>query len=173
MTNILASRAMLSAVTIRQWTARKLDKQITAEVADRHGAGADAGRYNKALIARDALAAIVTAANAARTEHYARTFPWLDDGARVLPAAGYLAYSETMRGLRSDFELAVELFLASYPSFVDDARQRLNGMFNESDYPSASEISDPVRLRSENASDAGCFRFSSRACERASGRNSR
>ena len=86
--NVLSTRAMLSGLTIRQWTARKLDKRVTAEVAATHGTDSHVGRYNKSLVAKESLAAIVAAANAARALHYARTLPWLDDGARILPAGG-------------------------------------------------------------------------------------
>jgi hypothetical protein len=133
---------MLCGLTIRQWSARRLDRKVTDEVNASHGAAADAGRYNKALVAKDALAGIVTAANAARSLHYARTLPWLDEGARILPAAGFEAYSNAMRDLRHAFEAAVAAFVAAYPSYVDDARVRLNGMFDPADYPEASEIAD-------------------------------
>jgi hypothetical protein len=133
---------MLCGLTIRQWSARRLDRKVTDEVNASHGAAADAGRYNKALVAKDALAGIVTAANAARSLHYARTLPWLDEGARILPAAGFEAYSNAMRDLRHAFEAAVAAFVAAYPSYVDDARLRLNGMFDPADYPDAADIAD-------------------------------
>lgn len=138
--SLLASRAMLTGLTIRQWSARKLDRKVTDEVNASHGAHVDAGRYNKALIAKEALGAIIAAATAARTLHYSRTLPWLDDGARILPAAAYASYSDSMRRLRVDFESAVDAFAAQYDSFVDDARVRLNGMFRDDDYPTAAEI---------------------------------
>ena len=52
----------------------------------------------------------------------------------------FLDYTSQMRALRADFESAVKSFLANYSAFVDNSRIRLNGLFNESDYPSASEI---------------------------------
>ncbi len=158
--SVLASRAMLCGLTIRQWSARRLDKKVTDEINTSHGAAADAGRYNKALVAKDALAGIVTAANAARSLHYARTLPWLDEGARILPAAGFEAYSNAMRDLRHAFEAAVAAFVAAYPSYVDDARVRLNGMFDPADYPEASEIADPFAfgVRILPVPDAADFR---------------
>lgn len=140
MTNILSTKAMLSGLTITQWTARKLDKRVTSETNHAHGAAADAGRYNKALLAKEALAKLQSIASAARTEHYAKTLPWLDNGARILPAALYQDYSESMRKSREAFEAAVSEFIADYPAFVSDARLRLNGMFNAADYPAAHEI---------------------------------
>lgn len=138
--SLLSSRAMLAGLTIRQWSARKLDRKVTDETNRAHGASADAGRYNKALIAKDALAKIVSAANAARSVHYARTLPWLDDGARILPSMAYDRYAPTMRQLRADYEAAVAEFVANYPSFVADAQSRLGAMFDPNDYPSESEV---------------------------------
>jgi len=140
MPNILSTKAMLSGLSVTQWTARKLDRKVTNETNHAHGAAADAGRYNKALLAKDALSALQSIASAARTEHYAKTLPWLDNGARILPAALYQDYSESMRKAREAFETAVAEFLNDYPSFVADARLRLNGMWNAADYPDASEI---------------------------------
>ena len=140
MTNILSSKAMLASLRITQWTARKIDKKVTHETNSAHGASADAGRYNKALLAKDALASMLAISNAARTEHYAKTLPWLDDGARILPAMIYQDYANKMREYRESFEKAVAGFVSDYPSFVNDARNRLNGMFNESDYPTAQSI---------------------------------
>jgi len=139
-TNPLATRAMLAGLKVTQWTARRLDKRITDEVNHQHGAAADAGRYNKALVAKTALADIVAATNAARAYHYSRTLPWLDDGARILPAAAYIGYTARMRGLRADFEAAVDRFCEAYPSYVTDAQQRLGTLYDAQDYPHVSQI---------------------------------
>ena len=140
MDNILSSRAMLAGVKISIWSARKLDKKVTRETNDAHGASADAGRYNKALLATDALSKIVAASSAARAYHYERTLPWLDDGARILPALAYETYATKLREIRGDFDSAVRAFVEDYPGFVADARARLNGMFNADDYPTADQI---------------------------------
>ena len=140
MSNVLSTKAMLSGLNITQWAARKIDKRVTAETNTAHGAAADAGRYNKALIAREALASIVAVANAARATHYQMTLPWLDNGSRILPAALHSRYADAMRAHREGFESAVAEFIGGYESYVADARKRLNGMFEECDYPAVSEI---------------------------------
>jgi hypothetical protein len=147
--HVLSSRAMLASVKISAWSARRVDKRVTAETNAAQRAAADAGRYNKALIARDALAAITTAATAARTAHYALTLPWLDDGARILPAASFQTYTDRMRDLRMDFERAADAFAASFSTYVADARHRLGDMFSADDYPAPDAI-------------AGKFAFSTR-----------
>jgi hypothetical protein len=45
----LSSRAMLSVLSISIWSGRKHDPEASVEIAQRHGAQADAGRYPSAL----------------------------------------------------------------------------------------------------------------------------
>jgi hypothetical protein len=139
--SVLASRAVLAKLNLSVWTARKFDKRVTADVVADHGAAADAGRWNKALVARDALSGITTAASRARDTHYTLTLPWSDDGARILPVTAHAKYVAAMRGNRTVFEEAVESFVVNYPAYVEAARARLNGMFNAADYPAPAEIS--------------------------------
>jgi hypothetical protein len=46
----LSSRAMLCSLSISMWSARKHDPEASQEIAQRHGAQADAGRYDKVLL---------------------------------------------------------------------------------------------------------------------------
>jgi hypothetical protein len=137
----LTEKAMLIRLNITQWTARKADKKATAEVHQNHNIQrAEWGGYSKSLVAREALEKIKKVANEARTFHYANTLPWRDDGARILPAANYLTYSQKMRDLENAFNLAVSQFEADYPGFVAQAQAELNGLFNPDDYPPAADI---------------------------------
>jgi hypothetical protein len=136
----LSTRAMLASVTVRQWTARKFDKRVSEAVNASHGAAMDAGRYNKRLIASDALASIQRITGEARQAHYHFTLPWADTGARLLPASTYLPFAARMRALRNDFEAAVSAFVAGYPDYIAEARTRLNGMFDPADYPDAADV---------------------------------
>lgn len=131
----LTERAMLARVKITQWSATRLDRKITQEVHQQHNAHGDAGRFNKRLISKDAIAAIQTIASEARALHYKRTLPWQDDGVRILSAVGYFEYMEKMGDLQRRFQDAADQFAAGYDDFVLDAKARLNGMFNEADYP--------------------------------------
>lgn len=140
MSNILSSRAMLAALNVRQWSARKLDRKVTNQTNSAHGAAHDAGRYEKALLAGNALAKITGAANAARADHYRLTLPWANDGSRILSAALHGDYAKAMRKHKESFEAAVAEFVADYPAYVEDARRRLNGMFDASDYPHVRDI---------------------------------
>lgn len=138
--NILASKAMLAGVRIKKWSVTKLDRNVTDQVHRQHNAAADSGRYSKALIAKSALQAIDKAANEARIYHYKVTLPWQDNGNRLLPSCLYTEYSDAMRLAREAFERESAAFVANYPSFVADAKIRLNGLFESSDYPDAAIV---------------------------------
>jgi len=136
----LTERAMLVNLSISQWTAVKNDKRVTREVAQQHSSQENMGRYNKSLVAKTALETLKKLAGEARSEHYKRTLPWRDGGDRILSSVGYFDYSQSMREKMRAFETAKDEFLMNYQTFVDDARARLNGLFNAADHPSASAI---------------------------------
>ena len=136
----LSERTMLANLTIKMWCARKLDRKVTDKTNQDHGAKADAGRYNKALISAKALEPLIQTSGAARRKHAALTLPWLDDGSRILTTIGLDSYSREMRNLREEFEGEVDSFLATYAKHVTDARGRLGDMFNEADYPEIEEV---------------------------------
>lgn len=132
-------RAMLVELTIRQWTARKHDKKVTREVDQNHSAR-NGGRYNKQLIAKDALDPIAKKANAIRMFHYAYTLPWGNNGQRLLPAVRFMEYRGKLVEHRNEFNRLVDNFMASYPQLVSDARARLGTLYNPSEYPPASDV---------------------------------
>lgn len=138
--SVLAERAVLARPSIAVWTARKFDRRATADTIDAAGAAGDAGRFNKALLSRDALRDVTTAASRAREYHYDRTLPWSDDGARILPTPLYTEYADRMRALRHEFDAAVAAFLAGYPDYREAARGRLGSMFDPADYPTEAAI---------------------------------
>lgn len=136
----LSSRAMLVQLSIGQWTARKLDRKVSAEVALQHDAKRSAGNYNKVLLARGNLAAIAQVASQARADHADASLPWMQDGSRILPVDAYGRYTEVMRKHRVAFEREVKEFIAAYPEFVEQARDDLGALFNAADYPSARDV---------------------------------
>jgi hypothetical protein len=158
--NALSARAMLARLKISKWSAVKLDKKITHDVAEQHQAADGAGRYNKRLLGKGALAKIDTVANAARSEHASRTLPWSDEGARILSTRGFVDYSNKLRELKADFESAVAEFAANYSAYVDAARAELNGMFREADYPHIGDIAGRFSFSFEfsNMPDSRDFR---------------
>lgn len=137
---MLRDDAMIVRLGISQWTARKFDAGISQRIAGEYGVDAEAGRYNKVLIAKGAIQIITKAVSAARSFHYENTLPWDDGGGRILPAKNFLTYSKEMRKLRQQFEIAVKEFIGNYDVYRDEASKKLGGMFRDSDYPGKSEI---------------------------------
>ena len=136
----ISNRAVLAEIRITQWSARKLDKDITRETNNAHGVKGDAGRYNKRLVAKGALDAVASKATALRDFHYTQSLPWGRDGARIVSALNLPAYQAGLRDRRLAFEDAVASFVAAYPDLVREARDVLNGAFREADYPPAEKV---------------------------------
>jgi Protein of unknown function (DUF3150) len=141
----LKEKVMEVTLNVSIWTARKYDRNASREVADNHSA-TDAGRFNKLLIADEALKAINKVSNSARNFHYANTLPWNDSGARILPSENFFNYTSEMLKFKSEFDELVREFVANYPSLVEDARTRLNTLFSEADYPPQSLIQKKFKL---------------------------
>ena len=133
------TRAMLVELTIHQWTARKHDRQVTREVDRTHNAN-NAGRYNKQLVTKDSLQAINYWAGRTRAYHYSATLPWGDQGQRLLPSRKLFQYRKQVIELRDNFNLAVITFVNEYSTLVEASKARLGSMFNQNDYPSATEV---------------------------------
>jgi hypothetical protein len=142
----LSRKATLVSVTVSQWTARKLDRKVTDEVNRSHGAVEDAGRYNKLLIEKTRLEAINGCVSKVRTMHYKMTKPWCDEGLRILPNVLHAKFANEFRALKREFDTAADDFCRDYPTFVEERKRALNGLFNESDYPSADVIRDKFKL---------------------------
>jgi len=131
---------MLCSLSISMWSARKHDPDASQEIAQRHGAQADAGRYNKILLPKEALAEVQKIASDARQEHYFMTLPWDDNGYRVLPSAAYLDHTEKMRELSNRFAPAVDALAREFGNLVEQAKVRLGGLFRSEDYPAPDEL---------------------------------
>ena len=144
---VVTEKAMLAKLRISRWAASKHDKKISADVAAQHGADVTMGRYSKRLVAKERLETIAQIATRARHHHYENTLPWLDDGARILPAANYFDYMQQQNAFRAEFEQAVSAFEKEYPVVLDDARRSLNGLFNEADYPDPGQIASKFAMQ--------------------------
>lgn len=136
----LALRAMIVTLHIRQWTGRRLDREVTDQVNQDHNAAADAGRYNKLLLPTDALSEVTKIVSATRTEFLERTLPWIDKGGRIMAADAYLPFTSWVNRQIAAYEAAVDRFIMSYPGYVSAAHTRLGDMFDANDYPSSEVL---------------------------------
>ena len=134
------SNALLVYLNTSMWSARKLDRTATHEVTENHAASSDAGRFNKQLLAKEALAPITQIASAARQYLYDNTRPWGDNGDRIMSITNYFIVPERLRQYKVEFNAAADALEATYTEQRERSRLRLNTLFHDSDYPQASEI---------------------------------
>jgi hypothetical protein len=145
----LVNRAMLCNLDISQFGSSKYDQEISDEVAEKHGAEADAGRYRKNLFPKQALKEIRKLVRKTYVDHREMTLPWNDAGYRILPSAMYMEHTEKMRADKAELLAAVtkfakdivpELGTTGLERWINAAKTRLGGMFRPSDYPTAEEF---------------------------------
>jgi len=122
----LSSRAMLCSLSISMWSAQKHDPDASQEIAQRHGAQADAGRYHKVLLPKEALAEVQKIVSDARQEHYFITLPWDDNGYRVLPSAACM--DQENAGAVESFAPAVDALAREFGNLAEQARLGPGGM---------------------------------------------
>jgi hypothetical protein len=137
----IASSAMLVELSISTWTARKLDKKVSAEVDSAKGTKTNAGNYNKNLLAGTGFLDTITkyAANA-RAWHISQTLPWSDNGLRLLPVSNFIAYKEQLNTLETNYKALVDKFIVAYPNLVSAAAFQLGALFDREEYPEAEKI---------------------------------
>lgn len=134
--------AMLVEVSVRQWTARKLDRSTTDElVASKNAGSKGAARVNKNLLAgRPELEQINKLAGDIRTYLYTVTLPWSDSGLRLLTTARFMEFNERMQDYEDRFNEMVDGFVDTYPTLITAQAMALGDMFNRNDYPTPSDI---------------------------------
>ncbi len=143
---IIASRAMIAYLHIRQWSARKLDREITSELNKDHGAKHDASRVNKLLVPPDAMKEIGKIAGAVSNEFQVRTLPWMANGGRLLPVERYMDLKSFVRDNGDKFDDEVRKFIREYPRYQQEGRNALGTMYKPEDYPTADELAGKFGL---------------------------
>jgi hypothetical protein len=143
----IASSAMLVELNISTWTARKLDKKVSAEVDVAKGAKTSAVSVNKNLLAGTGFLDTITkyAANS-RAWHLSQTLPWSDSGQRLLPVSNFITYKEQLNKLDENFNALVSKFLEAYPNLVSAAAFQLGDLFNRDEYPDTDAVARKFRF---------------------------
>ena len=134
--------AMLVSLRISAWSGRLYDREASDHVAAQHNASTSAGRYNKRLLPKAALAALDATMSEARSQHYAQSMPWDDNGSRLLTVANYEYYTQVMDGLRERLVRQRARFIEDYDDYVEQARIDLGKLFRIEDYPSKDQLRD-------------------------------
>ena len=143
----LTHDAMLVSLRITAWSGRLYDREASNHVAAHHDASASAGRYNKRLLPKAAFAALTATMSQARTDHYANSLPWDDQGSRLLTVANYERYTGLMDTLRERMVRERSRFIEDYDDNIDQARIDLGKLFRIEDYPSKEALQGRFAIR--------------------------
>lgn len=136
----IANRAMIARYTAGYFQGIKNARHLADETAAAHNSDARMHRHRQLLLPKEAISPLQSIATAARLFHYTMTLPWQDDGSRVLTSKSYMTYLSRMRVYQDDFNTATATFITNYNEYIADAKERLKGLFNSKDYPTAAEI---------------------------------
>ena len=143
----LTRDAMLVYLRISAWSGRLYDREASDHVAAHHDASVSAGRYNKRLLPKTALAPLNAVMSESRTQHYAQSLPWDDKGSRLLTVANYEHYTQIMDGLRERLVRQRARFIEDYDDHVEQARIDLGKLFRIGEYPSKEDLRDRFSIR--------------------------
>ena len=131
----LGERAVLMRFSAGLPGESRQDVKVSGEVKREKGLGSDAGKWEKNLYPKEALAPIKTFINEARMYHDSVTLPF-DTGIGILPATLIQEYGDKMRVTREKLEALVEeTFLANPQQWIDWAIKEHNGTFEPANYP--------------------------------------
>jgi len=141
----ISTKAVLMSLTVKNPTGNRKDADATASVVKEFNLVGDSGAFSKRLFG-DSLKPYKTAAGRV-TEWFRKvTLPWGEDGIRIIPANRLLKIREEIKGHQADLKVEVEKVIDTYPDILRQARERLGQLFNEEDYPSASELREKFGL---------------------------
>ncbi len=99
----ISNQAMLVELNIGNWTANKLDRQVSDEVDLSKGTKVKAGNYRKNLLAGvKELEDIKNFVGNFRNWHYKQTIPWSDSGIRLLTLKQYINYTSEVNAKIQD-----------------------------------------------------------------------
>lgn len=139
-TQDIGKRAMLVSLNISMWTGSVCDKVVRNEVTLSKCASEDTGNWTTKLIPKAATRGVSIARWQLSMAHKQITLPWNEGGVRILPAAMFDKYNESLSIAEKNFSDAVDQFLLDYPSYVDSAPERLGELLSTVRMPSVDEV---------------------------------
>ena len=144
----ISDKAMLVRISVHLPQKAKRDKEVTAQTARDHGAEVEMASFNKKLYAKHSWAKLQAAATALRSHFETNTLPWFK-GVGLLPSTMYFDFISEHGTLKRAFDDAGQEFLEDYETNKADAKQRLNGLFSDRDYPTRGRLASRISTEIE------------------------
>ena len=145
----LSEKVLVCSLKQSLWRAAITDKEVTKDTNTRYKASATAGAYRKRLMGEQ-LKDVNAAFREVDQFHKDNTLPWsAGKNEGILLVDHYMKYRD---GLAKKIRAAmdkVDEFVLMYPNHLRQARQDLGEMFNQDEYPPATEIRDFFKIDSD------------------------
>ena len=143
----LSDKALLVHLGVSQWTARKLDKKASKQVAQANGATGNVGNFNKTLLPTcNRIADVHRETAFIRKDFYRNTLPWGIEGTFILPSANYLAFTTEYRKKKAAWDNLVEEFFGGYLQARADAQRLLGNLYSQQDYPIMDDLKRKFKM---------------------------
>ena len=143
----LSDKALLVHLGVSQWTARKLDKKASKQVAQANGATGNVGNFNKTLLPTcNRIADVHRETAFIRKDFYRNTLPWGIEGTFILPSANYLAFTTEYRKKKAAWDNLVEEFFGGYLQARADAQRLLGNLYSQQDYPIMGDLKRKFKM---------------------------
>ena len=137
------SSSVLVELNIRCWSAKKRDKQASADMDTNQGCTEEVYEGYKRLFAgNELLKDISKKASKIRAWHTESTLPWSDKGPRLLPTKTFFEYKKELSRQKADWEKLTQQFLSEYTSLVTKLAYSLGRAYDPSEYPTIDELKD-------------------------------
>jgi hypothetical protein len=147
MNNNIQNNAMLAQFGVSMLGANKNDGAESSTYAKSKNSQIGSVKVVKALFDKKDLSDMRTHVTEARKVHNRMTLPWNDGGQRLLPSSMFSDYQAEMMECKSNFDYTVELFVKDYEAIKRRAKLRLGDIYDESDYPDITQVSDRFKMR--------------------------
>lgn len=140
----LRKRAVLVKVTTKVLGVKKKDNDLTATLAREYQADADVVHGGVDIIntKNPLFKKIIKTKGLISNTNRDMTGPWQDDGFRIIGTKRYAQWRQIMDDMVSTFEADVDDFVKNYVDVLAEAKIKLGNAYDESRYPSPSEIRD-------------------------------
>jgi len=144
----IVNSGVLVDLNMSVWTGKKQDRKVSAEVDINKQTRTKAGSYNKNLFAgTDKLEKVTSVASKIRNWHVTQTLPWSDNGTRLLPMGNFFEYKHQLAQFETEFNQAVQDFIADYSSLIAAAAFQIGALFNRDDYPTEDRLASKFSIR--------------------------
>lgn len=140
-----AARMKVTTLNTGAWRATRQHKAETKAENERHNT--DAAKVLVRVSDHQALGDLVKLHAKAWQAHKRFTMPTVQEGMRVVPLGREFEHAEVMRKFGDEHSKLVQQFMADYDQEKAEAPTRLNGLYDESMWPSHAEVERKFTFR--------------------------